>query len=127
MLNLLRDVRLAVRTLSRTPAFTWLSILTMALGIGASTAVFSMVNGALLQRLPYAADQNLVHLTQPGANVPDAGFSVLEVRDYRARISSFAAVSEYHSMPFQIYGHGEPQRVQTGVVSDNFFSMLGVK
>ena len=127
MLNLIRDLRFAVRTLSRTPAFTWLSILTMALGIGASTAVFSMVNGALLQRLPYAADRRLVRLTQPGANIPDAGFSVLEVNDYRTRISSFAAVSEYHSMPFQIYGHGEPQRVQTGVVSDNFFSMLGVK
>ena len=127
MLDLLRDIRFAVRTLSRTPAFTWLSILTMALGIGASTAVFSMVNGTLLQRLPYAADRRLVHLTQPGTNAPDAGFSVLEVNDYRTRISSFAAVSEYHSMPFQIYGYGEPQRVQTGVVSDNFFSMLGVK
>lgn len=127
MVDLLRDIRFAARTLARTPAFTWLSILTMALGIGATTAVFSMVNGALVQRLPYAADRRLVRLEQPAANIPDAGFSVLEVRDYQTRTTSFAAVSEYHSMPFQIYGYGEPQRVLTGVVSDNFFSMLGVK
>lgn len=127
MSDLLRDVRFAVRTLARTPAFTWLSVLTMALGIGVTTAVFSMVNGALVHRLPYASDRRLVRIAQPTANTPDAGFSVPEIRDYQTRVASLSAVSEYHSMPFQIYGYGEPQRVLTGVVSDNFFNMLGVK
>ncbi|HEX5438445.1 MAG TPA: ABC transporter permease, partial [Gemmatimonadaceae bacterium] len=121
------DIRIAVRTLTRTPAFTLLAILTMALGIGATTAIFSVVNGALLQRLPYAHDGRLIRLRQPSTNQADEGFSVPEVAEYRAQVSDFAAVAEYHSMAFQLYGRGEPQRVQTGVVSDDFFSMLGVQ
>jgi putative ABC transport system permease protein len=126
MNDLLRDIRLATRSLSRTPAFTALSVITVALGIGASTAVFSMVNGALLKKLPYAADRRLVRVWQPNANNPEGRLSVPELDDYR-KVTAIAGISEYHSMPFQFYGRGEPQRVQTGVVSDNFFDLLGVK
>ena len=126
MSDILRDIRLAVRSLSRTPAFTALSVVTVALGIGASTAVFSMVNGALLKKLPYAADRRLIRVYQPNANNAQGGFSIPEIGDYR-NVAAFTGVSEYHSMPFQFYGRGDPQRVQTGVVSDNFFDMLGVK
>jgi putative ABC transport system permease protein len=126
MNDLLRDIRLATRSLSRTPAFTALSVITVALGIGASTAVFSMVNGALLKKLPYAADRRLVRVWQPNANNPEGRLSVPELDDYR-KVTALAGISEYHSMPFQFYGRGEPQRVQTGVVSDNFFDLLGVK
>jgi predicted permease len=124
--DILRDIRLAARSLSRTPAFTALSVVTVALGIGASTAVFSMVNGALLKKLPYAADHRLVRIWQPNANNPQGRLSVPEIDDYR-KVGAFTGISEYHSMPFQFYGRGEPQRVQTGVVSDNFFELLGVK
>jgi putative ABC transport system permease protein len=126
MADLLRDIRLATRSLSKTPAFTALSVVTVALGIGASTAVFSMVNGALLKKLPYAADRRLVRIWQPNANNPQGRLSVSEIEDYR-KVAAFTGISEYHSMPFQFYGRGEPQRVQTGVVSDNFFDLLGVK
>jgi putative ABC transport system permease protein len=124
---ILQDVRIAVRTLARTPAFTALAIITIALGVGANTAVFSMVNGVLLRRLPYGGDERLIRLLQPSATQTDARFSVTEIGDYRSQVPEIAAISEYHSMPFQLYGRGEPQRVQTGVVSDNFFTMLGVK
>jgi predicted permease len=123
----MRDIRFAIRTLSRTPTFTLLAILTMALGIGANTAAFTMVHGVLMRRLPYAAGDRLVRVRQPSSTSPDVQFSVVEVGDYRTQVKDFRAVSEYHSMPFQLYGTGEPQRVQTGVVSDNFFNMLGVK
>jgi putative ABC transport system permease protein len=126
MSDILRDIRLAARSLSRTPAFTALSVITVALGIGASTAVFSMVNGALLKKLPYAADHRLVRIWQPNASNPQGRLSVPEIDDYR-KVAAFTGISEYHSMPFQFYGRGEPQRVQTGVVSDNFFDLLGVK
>ena len=126
MSDLLRDIRLATRSLSKTPAFTALALVTVALGIGASTAVFSMVNGALLKKLPYAADRRLVRIWQPNANNPEGRLSVPELDDYR-KVSALVGISEYHSMPFQFYGRGEPQRVQTGVVSDNFFDLLGVK
>lgn len=127
MRDLMQDIRFALRTLRKTPIFTFLAVVTIALGVGANTAAFSMVHGVLLRRLPYAADDRLVHITQPSATRPDARFSVPEINDYRRQVASFAAVAEYHSMPFQLYGNGEPQRVQTGVVSDNFFNLLGVR
>lgn len=126
MRDLLQDIRFAVRTLAKTPVFSLLAILTVGLGIGANTAAFSMVNGVLLRRLPYQANDRLIHVKQPSSTAPDSRFSVPEIKDYRAQLKSVSAVAEYHSMPFQWYGDGEPQRVQTGVVSDNFFDLLGV-
>ena len=110
MSDLLRDIRLATRSLSKTPAFTALALVTVALGVGASTAVFSMVNGALLKKLPYAADRRLVRIWQPNANNPEGRLSVPELDDYR-KVSALVGISEYHSMPFQFYGRGEPQAV----------------
>ena len=127
MTQLLQDIRYAARTLARTPGFTLLCILTIALGVGANTAVFSMVNGVLLRRLPYAGNDRLIHIQQPSSTAPDIGISTPEMIDLRAQVPELASISEYHSMPFQLYGRGEPQRVQTGVVSDNFFNMLGVR
>jgi putative ABC transport system permease protein len=126
-MDLWQDIRFATRTLRATPTFSLLAIITIGLGVGANTAAFSMVHGVLLRRLPYAGDARLVHITQSSATRPDARFSVPEIKDYRGQMKSFAAVAEYHSMPFQLYGRGEPQRVQTGVASDNFFTLLGVK
>ena len=127
MRDLLQDIRFAIRTLTKTPAFTALAIVTIALGIGANTAAFSLVHGVLLRRLPYAGDDRLVRIKQPSATRPDSRFSVPEIADYRTQAKSLAATAEYHSMPFQLYGIGEPQRVQTGVVSDDFFNLLGVR
>jgi putative ABC transport system permease protein len=127
MRDLIQDIRFAVRTLRKTPTFTLLAILTIGLGVGANTAAFSMVNGVLLRRLPYGGNDRLIRIKQPSKTSPDSRFSVLEIADYRTQVKSIAAASEYHSMPFQLYGDGEPQRVQTGVVSDNFFKVLGVQ
>ncbi|HEY5062697.1 MAG TPA: ABC transporter permease, partial [Gemmatimonadaceae bacterium] len=121
------DVRYAARTLRRAPAFTAAAVLTLAVGIGASTAIFTMVNGVLLHRLPIGSGDRLVHLTQPSSQAPDEGFSVLEVKDLDRELETMRGVAEYHSMTFQLYGHGDPLRVQTGVVSDKFFGLIGVK
>src|SRR5262245_7078149 len=95
MTEIIQDIRYALRTLAKTPGFALLAITTIALGIGANTAVFSMVNGVLLRRLPYGGDTRLVHLVQPSATRPDAGFSVPEIMDYRTQVPELAAVSEY--------------------------------
>jgi putative ABC transport system permease protein len=122
-----RDLRLAVRVLFKAPAFALLSIATIAAGIGASAAVFSMVNAVLVRPLPFATNGTLIRIRQPSATSQDAQLSTPEIRDYRAQVPELAALEEYHSMSFEYYGRGDPQRVQTGVVSDDFFDVLGVQ
>src|SRR5262249_23307607 len=127
MQTLLRDIRFAFRVLFKAPAYTLLSIATIAAGIGASTAVFSMVNAVLIRPLPFASQGALIRIRQPSSTSRDAQLSTPEIRDYRAQVPELASLDEYHSMAFEYYGHGDPQRVQTGVVSDDFFSNLGVQ
>ena len=129
MTGLLYDLRFAFRSLRKSPGFTLVAILTLALGIGANTAVFSMIRGVLLRPLPYEHGERLVYLRQPAplAGVENAQFSVAELGDYRARSRTLGSVVEYHSMPFILLGRGEPRRVQTGVVSANYFDVLGVR
>ena len=129
MTGLMHDLRFAFRSLRKSPGFTFVSILTLALGIGANTAVFSMIRGVLLRPLPYADGERLVYLRQPAplSGVQNAQFSVAELGDYRARSRGLQSIVEYHSMPFILLGRGEPRRVQTGVVSANYFDVLGVK
>ncbi|HTL66743.1 MAG TPA: ABC transporter permease [Lacunisphaera sp.] len=127
--QLRQDLTSGGRALRHNPGFSLVVILTLALGIGANTAIFSVVNGVLLRPLPYAAPDRVVTLNQaaPGAGQPFLGFSVPDFRDFRARNRAFSALAEYHSMWFILLGRAEPERVQTGVVSDNFFDLLGVK
>jgi predicted permease len=129
MNTLFQDVRLAVRALSRAPAFTLAVLVTLALGIGASTAIFSVINGVLLRPLPYRDGDRLVHVTQPAtlAEVKNVGLSPKEVADLRTQSTTLGDVVEYHSMAFTIIGGEEPERVQTGVVSAEYFQALGVR
>jgi predicted permease len=125
-----QDVRYGLRGLRRSPGFALLIVLTMALGIGANTAIFSVVNGVVLRALPYKGGDKLVELHQ-GAGDPsdpanDIGFSVKDLQDYR-QARSFSAVVEFHNMLFTLLGRSEPLRVSTGVVSANYFDVLGIK
>ncbi len=127
--NLRQDLAYGLRGLRRNPGFSAVVVLTLALGIGANTAIFSVVQGVLLRDLPYAQPDRLVLVNQaaPKAGQPSLGFSVPDFMDFRAKNRAFAALSEYHSMHFILLGRAEPERVRTGVVSDNFFDNLGVK
>ena len=127
--NLLRDVRYAWRTLLRNPGYALIAVLTLGLGIGANTAIFTVINGVLLRPLPYAKAGQIVHLDQAAARLgPEPiGFSVQEIRDYREQNRVFSGLAEYHSMTFTLLGTKTPERVATGVVSGNFFDVLGVK
>ncbi|MCP3167974.1 ABC transporter permease [Myxococcus qinghaiensis] len=127
--TLWQDLRYGARVLVRGPGFTVAILVTLALGIGANTAIFSVIHGVLLRPLPYGDGERLVHLDQPVARLggESAGFSPLELEDYRQRLTGIQRLVEYHSMPFHIVGHGEPRRVQTAVVSSGFFDTLGVR
>ena len=123
------DIRFAVRTLRKRPGFAIAAVVTLALGIGANTAIFSVINGVLLRPLPYEKGEQLLYLRQPLTlnEITNAGFSAPEVADYRTGAASLSGVAEYHSMPFILLGQDEPRRVQTGVVSAEFFTVLGVR
>ncbi len=127
--TLRQDVRFGVRTLRRSPGYTFAAVLILALGIGANTAIFSVVNGVLLEPLPYRSGDELVLVQQsaPKANLPTVGVSIPEFIDYRDRLTAIRDLVEYHSMSFTLLNQGEPDRVDTGVVSANFFDMLGVR
>jgi putative ABC transport system permease protein len=125
--NLGQDLRFAARTLRANRGFTAAAILTLGLGIGANSAIFSVINGVLLRPLPYARDDRLMHVLQHVRADEDAGFSPQELDDYRALTSTFTALVEYHSMPFTLLGGSEPQRVQTAVVSAAFFEVMGLE
>jgi predicted permease len=123
-----QDLRYAVRTLRKSPGFTVAVILTLALGIGANTALFSVLHGVLLRPLPYTRGDRLVVVQQePRLLGTGAGFSVPEVLDYRQQNATLSTAAEYHSMWFNLLGRAEPERVQTGVVSADFFDLLGVR
>lgn len=127
--TLVQDVRFGGRMLRRTPGFTAAAVLVLALGIGANSAMFSVINGVLLEPLPFPNGHELVILRQSAqrSDVPDAGVSIQELQDYRARLSTVRDLVEFHAMNFVLLNQGEPDRVDTGVVSANFFDMLGVR
>jgi putative ABC transport system permease protein len=126
-----QDVRYAARTLGKTPGYAAVAVLTLALGIGANAAIFSVVNGVLFAPLPYANGQRLLLINQaaPLANQPNFGVSIKELYDYREQLRSVAAdgLVEFHQMNFDLLRRGEPDRVATGVVSHNFFDVLGIR
>ncbi len=127
--NLITDIKYGFRTLLTNRAFTLLAVLTLALGIGANTAIFSVISGVLLKPLPYGEPDRLVVVRQsaPGAGQPIVNLSIKEYFDYREQSPDFEALVEYHQMNFVLLKRGEPDRVNTGVVSANFFDVLGIR
>ncbi len=123
------DCSYALRTMGKNPGFTAVAVLTLALGIGANTAIFSVVHSVLLRALPYPQGQQLVFIRQQETKlgIEDWGFSVKEIEDYRAQNRTLSGLVEYHAMSFTLFGHGDPERVRTGVVSANYFDLFGVQ
>jgi predicted permease len=125
---LFRDADYAFRMMRKELGFTLVVIVILGLAIGASTAAFTAANAILIQPLPFSGGNHLVHLQQqqPAVNIDDMGFSVKEIEDYRAQNHTLDSVVEFHAMTFSLLGGREPERVDTGVVSANFFQILGV-
>ena len=124
-----QDCAYAFRAMGANRGFTAIAVLTLALGIGANTAIFSVVHSVLLRPLPYTQGQQLIYIRQQAKNmnVDDMGWSVPEIMDYRAQNQTLSNLVEYHVMSFTLFGHGDPDRVKTAVVSWNYFDMFGVK
>jgi len=124
--SLFLDTRYAVRMLRRQPGFTAVAVLTLGLGIGASTAVFTVVNGVLLRPLPYRDPDRLVVLLygRPGRVTP--WFSPLNYRDFVDRSASFEDAAAFAPTTSNLTGDGEPERIDGANVAWNYFDVLGV-
>jgi hypothetical protein len=100
MEELWRDVRFAVRTLRQSPGFTLVAVATLALGIGANTAIFSVINAVLLRPLPYPEPDRLVFLTEWSEQVPEMSFSVANLKDVRDQNQVFESLVGYNGQNF---------------------------
>jgi predicted permease len=125
----MQDLQLALRTLRRTPGFALIAVLTLAIGVGANTAIFSLVNAVLLHPLPYQDPGRLVTISvdQPGLGLRDVPFSFPEFDDLRTRANVFEEVSVRFPASVNVTGAKEPERLELLGVSPNYFSMLGVR
>ncbi|MGA2421014.1 MAG: ABC transporter permease [Candidatus Acidiferrum sp.] len=122
-----QDSRFALRMMRKNLGFTVAAIIVLGLGIGANTAIFSVVNAVLLKPLPYQHGERLLTLN-PRTGDGDVGtFSVPELMDYRRQNRSLDGIVEYHNMQFILLGRNQPEQVETGVVSWNFFDLFGIK
>jgi putative ABC transport system permease protein len=127
MQTLLRDLRYAVRILRAKPGFTIAAILSLSLGIGACTAIFSIVDGVLLRSLPYRESDRIVHLreiNERGNKIAVAEPNYVDVRD---RSRSFESIAQFASGPVVVTGGKEATRVRTAWVSSEYFKVLGVQ
>jgi len=126
---MLQDLRYGVRMMVKNPGFSFVAVLTLALGIGANTAIFSIVNAVLLQPLPFSEPDKLIWVW---GNIRNGGRSAsvspLDYLDYRAQNTSFEQFAATFTVPapFNLTGSGEPERLQGAVVTGNFFQALGV-
>jgi predicted permease len=128
MLTLLHDLRYAIRQLVKTPGFTVIAILTLALGIGANTAIFSVVNAVLLNPLPYPQPDRIVTLFHDKPNFPTGSISYLNFLDWQRDSQSFSSMAAYREMGgVTLSGQGEPEIVIGQMVSAGFFELLGVQ
>ena len=127
MQTLLEDVRYGLRNLRKNPGFTAVALLTLALGIGANTAVFSIVNGVLLNSLPFHDPDKLVVLFESKPHFKEGSISYPNFLDWRRENHAFTSIAAYRPDTFSLTGTGEAEQVRAEMLSADFFSVLGVK
>src|SRR5215470_6584832 len=129
MQTLLQDLRYGARTLSKTPGFTLIAVITLALGIGANTAIFSVVDAVLLRPLPYPEADRLVFLwsTMRSQGVPTSGSSLADYREWRDQNQVFDGLAGFYFGDFNLSSDtGVPERIQGAYITANLFQVLRV-
>src|SRR5262245_53952531 len=121
-----QDLRYAARMLINKPLFTLVAILTLALGIGANTAIFSVVNAVLLRSLPYHKSEQIVVLSSLTPSGDQDGLSVLEAQDFAARMPALDDAVAFQSQSVNVTGGERPDRVRGAFVSANFFKFFNL-
>ncbi|PYU77888.1 MAG: multidrug ABC transporter substrate-binding protein, partial [Acidobacteria bacterium] len=127
-MTLLRDLKFAARSLARVKGLAVTVVLTLALGIGANAAIFSVVRGVLLRPLVNRDEDRLIYIRQSarGIGADNAAFSVPEIQDLRARVKTLSAFGDFSTIGFTMVGLGEPREVRAGVVGGSYFEVMGL-
>src|SRR6266581_8462704 len=127
-MSFLRDLKVAFRSLARTKGLAVTVILTLALGIGANAAIFSLVRGVLLRPLVNRDEDRLIYIQQsaPGISPGGVPFSVPEIQDLRASVKTLSSFGEFSIVGFTMIGLGEPREVRAGVVDGSYFDVVGL-
>jgi predicted permease len=122
------DLRYTLRSLSRAPGFALAVILTLGLGIGANTAIFSVVRGVMLRPLPHRDGDRLMFLRQSAAGPgrENVAFSVPEINDFRSTSKTLAGIAEYSPITFTLVGEAQAERIDVGLVTGNYLSVMGL-
>src|SRR5437899_230274 len=124
METLLRELRYGLRILTKSPGFSAIAVLTLALGIGASTAIFSVVDAVLLRALPYPNPQKIVRVWEQAPDGHRMNFADLNFDDFRTQNNAFAALAVYDYRLSSVSGGSEPVRINWAEVSSGFFKAL---
>jgi predicted permease len=127
-MSLIADLRFALRSLARVKGLAITVVVTLALGIGANAAIFSVVRGVLLRPLVNRDQDRLIYIRQsaPGIQVENANFSVPELRDLQGRVKTLTAFGDFSTIEFTMVGLGEPRVVRAGVVGGSYFDVMGL-
>src|ERR1700723_4116282 len=127
-MSFIRDLRVAFHSLMRSKGLATIVILTLALGIGANAAIFTLVRGVLLKPLVNRDENRLIYIrpSAPGLHDENTTFSVPEIHDLRASVKTLSALGDFSTMDFTMVGLGEPRSIQGGVVSGTFFDVMGL-
>jgi predicted permease len=128
-MSLITDLKFALRALVRAKGLTFTVVITLALGIGANAAIFSVVRGVLLRPLVNRDPDRLIYIRQSaqGIGVKDTHFSVPELRDLQARVKTVGAFGDFSTIEFTMLGLGEPRTVRAGVVGGSYFDVMGLR
>src|SRR5918992_87915 len=128
-MSLIVDLRFALRSLARARGLATTVVLTLALGIGANAAIFSVVRGVLLRPLVNRDEDRLIYIRQsaPGIQVENANFSVPEINDLRGRVKTLTSLGDFSTIGFSMVGLGEPRVVRAGVVGGSYFDVMGLR
>ena len=126
---ILQDLKVALRSLLRSKGLSITVILTLALGIGANAAIFSLVRGVLLRPLVNRGEDRLIYIRQsaPGYGDENADFSVPEIQDLKSSVKSVGSFGEFSVIGFTMVGLGEPREIRAGVVDGSYFEVMGLR
>jgi predicted permease len=128
-MNFLSELKVAARSLARVPGLAITVIITLALGVGANAAIFSVVRGVLLRPLVNRDEDRLIYIRQsaPGIGAENTTFSVPELEDLRARVKTITAFGDFSTINFTMIGLGEPRVIRAGVVGGSYFEVMGLR